>query len=77
MYMSNSCTPMDYRKYSTSHMVAIAAMSLYKTVFVLYRHLQPLEELTESVMKIMTKRLLRFQSIIREQLLISCCENMI
>ena len=38
---------------------------------VLYRQLQqPLEELTESLIKIMTKRLLRLQNFIREQLLI-------
>ena len=42
-----------------------------KTLYVLYRHLlHPLEELTESVMKIMTKRLLRLKNFIREQLLI-------
>ena len=45
---------------------------------VLYRHLlQALEELTESVMKILTKWLLRLQNFICEQLLIWCCENML
>ena len=49
-----------------------------KTLYVLYRHLlHPLEELTESVMKIMTKRLLRLKNFIREQLLIWFCENML
>ena len=42
-----------------------------KALSALYRHLlQPLEELTESLMKSMTKRLLRLQNFIREQLLI-------
>ena len=44
---------------------------------VLYRHLlKPLEELKESVVKIMTKQLLRLQNFIHEQLFIWCCENM-
>ena len=56
------------RNHSTGHKRVIAAMSLLKTLSVLYRHLQQsLEELTKSVMKITTKQLMHLQNFIPEQ----------